>query len=128
MANREWHKLQCYVYRDGNYAHAKNPLHEKLNAPLCKKLKDDMLSFYYLPECAARMGVSVYTFSGLAKGRIFPRRMHLLYLSTMFGTDVDEWEKLCVDGYRSGSGMIVHPNYYITYKQGTLKLIERHNP
>lgn len=129
MANRKWHELVCYVYRDGVYYETPNPLHDKLNEPLCNRL--DQLRHqngWSMKEFAIRMGVSPYTFSGLVHGRIFPYRMHLLYLSTMFGTDVDEWEKRCVDGYRSGSGMIVHPSYYITYKQGHLTLVERHKP
>lgn len=30
MSNKRWHKLVCYVYRDGGYVHASNPLHEKI--------------------------------------------------------------------------------------------------
>ena len=130
MANREWHKLQCYVYRDGNYAHAKNPLHEKLNAPLSEKLKQiRKYNGWSMQEFADRAGISLYAMRNLMSGRIFPLIIHLHYFSLMTGTKLEEWQALCIDGERGQKGgMICHPDYFITYAGGHLNMVERHKP
>ena len=131
MANREWHKLQCYVYCDGNYAHAKNPLHEKLNAPLCERMEqirnDEGWS---MKEFAMRMNVSLYMLHEIVHGRAFPRYVHLLNLQSMTGVKIDEWMALCVDGFRFSlkNRMIQHPKYFISWTGGHLTLVERHKP
>lgn len=130
MSNKRWHKLVCYVYRDGGYVHASNPLHEKLNEPLCNRL--DQLRHengWSMKEFALRMDVTPHMFSELMHGRVFPRFVHLLNLEAMTGIKADKWMDLCVDGFRFNlGGMIHHPKYFITYSLGHLNMVERYKP